>query len=130
MPVIFRYTGSDPSVGAFGDIIAHTQTNDSNAGAGDFSVRFVSPVAGLANISGRLWDAHQNVDRNQAWEVLVNGISQDSGVVLGNGTEGSGNPDTFSLLSILLQAGDTVVLKAVFTASGVQTNGGLVGLRT
>jgi hypothetical protein len=114
--------------GTTGDIIAHTQSNDINAGAGEFSVKFTAPFTGTATISGLLWDAHTTVDRDQAWSLKVNAVQLDSGVVVGDGTNGSASPDTFGLAPLLLLAGQTVVLDIVRTAGGTELNGGLVGL--
>ncbi len=128
-PVIFQYNGSAPqSVDASaGDIVAHTQTNDSNAGAGDFSVEFTSPAAGTATISGEVWYAHVGVDRWQDWTVSVGGTVLASGTLEGP-ANGSSTPETFDLTGLTLAANEVAQLKIVLTSGGTQTDGALVGL--
>ena len=129
-PVIFQYNGSAPTQvdAASGDIVAHTQTNDGNAGAGDFSVEFTSPSSGAATISGEVWNAHIQVDRWQYWTVSVGGVVEASGTLEGEDVNGSSNPESFDLSPLSVSAGEIVQLQIVYTTGGTQTNGALVGL--
>lgn len=126
-PMLLKYdgVGSEPIDALVNDIIGHTQTNDSNAGAGELSVRFTSPSAGTASLSGKLWDAHLSQDRDQAWQVWINGVLSASGTLLGDGSEGQSNPDLFSLSGLSLAAGSTIELRLNRTNGD---NGGLVGM--
>lgn len=126
-PMLLKYdgVGSEPIDAIVDDIVGHTNTNDSNSGAGDLSVRFTNPAAGIASVSGKVWDAHTSQDRDQAWEVWVDGVLSASGIVLGDGTEGRSNPDLFSLSGLSLAAGAVVELR--LSRSGAD-NGGLLGM--
>lgn len=126
-PMLLKYdgVGSEPIDAIVNDIVGHTQTNDSNAGAGNLSVRFTNPSAGTASVSGKVWDAHTSQDRDQAWEVWVDGVLSASGIVLGDGTEGRSNPDLFSLSGLSLAAGSVIELRLARFGSD---NGGLVGM--
>ncbi|MEI7466259.1 MAG: hypothetical protein WCJ87_13010 [Burkholderiales bacterium] len=127
-PSLFKYDGpgtGNQSIDALaGDIVGHTQTNDANAGAGELAVRFTAPFAGLATISGSVWDAHTSVIRRQQWNVWVNGQSSSSGVVLGDGTNGRNARDTFLLSGLQLEQGALVELRL----SRYIDNGGLLGM--
>lgn len=126
-PALLKYdgVGSEPIDAIVNDIVGHTNTNDSNAGAGELSVRFTNPTAGTASVSGKVWDAHISQDRDQAWEVWVDGVLSASGILLGDGTEGRSNPDLFSLSGLSLAAGSIVELRV--SRFGAD-NGGLVGM--
>ena len=132
VPMIMNYNGSDPTDfdAVAGNIVAHSQSNDANSGAGNFAVLFTTPVAGTATISGEVWNAHASVDRWQAWSVLVNNVVEASGVVKNNtyANGGSAHPELFNLPSLTLSAGDIIALDIVMISGGAQTNGGLVGL--
>jgi hypothetical protein len=126
-PVVFQFdgTGGESIDAVAGDIVAHTNSGDANSGIlGEFNVLFTSPVAGDATITGNLWDAHTSVDRDQDWTLLVNGILQASGTVLGDGTEGRNNRDQFAV-SVFLAAGDTVALQVQRALGQI---GGYVGM--
>ncbi len=126
-PMLLKYdgVGSEPIDALVNDIVGHTQTIDVNSGAGELSVRFTSPSAGTASLSGKLWDAHLSQDRDQAWQVWINGVLSASGTLLGDGSEGRNNPDLFSLSGLSLAAGSTIELR-MSRANG--DNGGLVGM--
>jgi hypothetical protein len=126
-PMLLKYDGvlSESIDALAGDIVGHTNTSDSNAGAGNLSILFKMPTAGTASISGKVWDAHTTVDRDQVWQVLVNGSPLASETVVGDGTNGRSAPDLFALAAIALAAGDTVELRLFRSGSD---NGGLLGM--
>lgn len=126
-PNLLNYDGSgSESIDALiGDIVGHTNSGDSNSGAGELSIRFTNPVAGIAQISGAIWDAHITVDREQNWAVFVNDVLQTSGTVLGDGTEGRADADAFLLSAVSVGAGDTVELRLVRAPGQI---GGLLGM--
>ncbi len=128
-PMLMRYDGvSGPAQqleALAGDIVTHTRDTDASGNTDALVVRFVAPTAGVAQISGSLWDAQLNEDRDQLWQLLVDGVVQASGVVLGDGTEGRVNPDTFALSDISLQSGDAVELRV---RADNDTIGGFVGM--
>lgn len=126
-PMLLKYDGSGSEAidAVAGDIVTHTNTGDSNSGAGEVSIRFTNPQAGSATVSGIVWDAHLSVVRNEDWKVFVNGVLAASGTVLGDGSEGRANADQFLLSALTLDSGDTVELLLV-RAPG--HTGGVLGL--
>jgi hypothetical protein len=120
-PMLLQYdgVGSESIDAVSGNIIGHTANASTS-----LNIRFTSPTAGTATISGNIWDAHTSVDRDQVWQLLVNNVVQDTGVVLGDGTNGSSAPDSFSLV-IALALNDVVDLRS-FRQIG-ESFGGLLG---
>jgi hypothetical protein len=101
-----------------GDIVVHTNDNSNgNEGLGRANVLFTAPVAVQYHIFGNLWNASTTLvpsdfrPRPQDWQILVNGVVQDSGVldaIPGHFTRSS--PDTFDLLTVTLSVGGTIEL--------------------
>jgi hypothetical protein len=106
-PMLLQYdgVGSEGIDALPGDIVGHTANSGNQT-----VIRFVNTVAGLATISGNVWDAHSSQDRDAFWIVQVNGISQDSGAVAdpGNGRDAR---DFFSFV-IALAVNDVVELRS------------------
>lgn len=126
-PGLFQFdgTGGEPIDALAGDIVGHSDDGVGvHAGAGVLSIRFTSPTAGLAQVSGNIWDAHLSVDRTQAWSLWVDNVLQASGLLLGDGSEGRNNPDLFSVPTANLQAGSVVELFVSRYQNGI---GGLFG---
>ncbi len=126
-PMLLKYdgVGSEAIDALVDDIVGHTNTHDSNAGAGELSVRFTSPWATVATVSGSLWDVHTSQNRDQTWTLLANNVVLASGVIAGDGSNGRAAPDSFSFSGIALAAGQTVEL-LVTRSDG--HNGGLFGM--
>ncbi len=100
-----------------GDVIMHTvDASNGNPSLGVANVQFTSPTAGVADISGVLWNA-RNIGRSQGWDLYVGGLLVDSGSLPGNGTITESDPTTFNLAGILLSANETVDL-AIFNTGG------------
>jgi hypothetical protein len=127
MPMLLRYDGITLQTADVlaGDILGHTQTSDGNAGAGELAIRFTNPFAGTATISGSVWDAHTTANRRQQWSVWINGVQLSNGVVLGDGSEGRNNRDTFLLSGQSLGLGTLVELRLSRFAPD---NGGVLGM--
>jgi hypothetical protein len=95
-----------------GDVVAHTTT-----GGGDLvNVQFTTPTAGVADISGLVWNA-RNIGRAQGWDLYVGTGLATSGSLPGDGSITEGNATTFNLPGILLSAGETVDL-TLFAVNG------------
>jgi len=113
-----------------GDVVVHT--NDAfngNPALGNANVLFTSPISGVADISGLLWNARNWVGfgtpRPQQWDLFVNGVLLDSGSLPGDGTIDRSSPTTLILSNILLQMNDTFDL-AIFE-TGTMGAGDFVG---
>jgi hypothetical protein len=110
-----------------GDVVTHTPDQANGTTFVNSNVLFTVPNAGTANISGLAWNARNTPGRPQDWQLFVNDILQTSGSLPGDGSDGRASPDTFSLLNVLLAAGDTVELRMFRTGPGTST-GDYVGL--
>lgn len=121
-PMLLKYdgVGSEGIDASTGDIVGHTANSGTN-----LNIVFTTPAAGTADISGSVWDAHLTVSRTMVWELLINGVQQSTGIVAGDGTNGSSAPDPFSLLSVVLAANDVIELRS-YKQTG-QDFGGLLG---
>jgi hypothetical protein len=119
LPAWFKMPNPLPNFDALaGDIIVHTNDNSNgNLALGNANVLFTAPVAGQYHIFGNLWNASTTLapsdfrPRPQDWQILVNGLVQDSGVldaIPGHFTRSS--PDTFDLLTVTLNVGGTIEL--------------------
>src|SRR5580693_10225760 len=61
---------------AVGNIVTHTYDSFNGApGYGPTNVIWTAPSAGVANISGFLWQARSLAGRNQQWTLFINGVS-------------------------------------------------------
>jgi hypothetical protein len=116
LPAWFRAV-ADNHAFLTGDIVVHTTDNANGAGNGAANVLWTSPSAGLATISGGLWDARE-IGRAQHWELFVDGVLADLGDLPGTSVDGisRATPDAFSLTNVALDAGDFVELR--ITRSG------------
>lgn len=110
LPAFFQYDGGGPFSALTGDILMHSiDAANGNPGLGEGNVIFTSPIAGIATISGKVWDAQQ-VGRTQDWQVLVNNAVMAGGTF--DGTNNRNNPDTFNLV-MALAANDVIELATV-----------------
>jgi hypothetical protein len=111
-----------------GDVVTHTPDQANGTTFITSNVLFTAPSAGLADISGVVWNARtSSPNRPQAWQLFVNGVLQLSGNLPGDGSNGRATPDVISLLDFALLAGDTVMLSMFRTGPGTST-GDYVGL--
>ncbi|WP_372785271.1 PEPxxWA-CTERM sorting domain-containing protein [Phenylobacterium sp.] len=95
-----------------GDILDHTTDQANGGGEGIANVLFTSPSNGSADISGLVWNA-RSINRTQDWSLSINGTVVDSGVLLGDGTQGRLNPTVFNFSNVALAVGDQVVLSYI-----------------
>ena len=95
-----------------GDVVVHTTDQANGSGQGIANVLFTSPTNGTATISGLLWNARM-INRTQDWSLSIDGTVVDSGVLLGDGTQGRSHPTTFSFSNVTLDVGDQVVLSYI-----------------
>ena len=114
---------------SIGDVVTHTPDKANGTTFINSNVLFTAPSAGTANISGSVWNARVSTPfRPQAWQLFVNDVLQTSGSLPGDGSNGSGSPDEFSLLNVALLAGDTVMLAMYRTDTTGDSTGDYVGL--
>jgi hypothetical protein len=112
-----------------GDVIVHTTDAANGSSSGIANLLFVSPVAGIADISGALWNARNSfTNRAQKWELRIDGTLVDSGLLPGNGTVTRSSPDAINLSSISLDLNDQVVLSIFMDVSNGSVLGDFVGL--
>jgi hypothetical protein len=129
LPAWFKaaVTPSDASYGwRKGDIVMHTTDAFNGIGSGLGALVFTSPAAGMATLSGYLYNA-RNMHRPQAWSLAVDGVTVAAGSLPGDGTWTRANKATFDIADYPLQAGSAVVL-TVFENAGAQGAGDFVGL--
>lgn len=128
LPAWFKLTAPTPGFDAnVGDIIVHTNDGfNGNPSQGKANVLFTVPMSGQYIVRGNLWNANTTLvasdfrPRPQNWEILVNGVPQDSGLldaIPGHFTRA--NPDLFDLGTLSLQAGDFIELD-IFKNSAAQ----------
>lgn len=55
-----------------GDVIVHSTTP--TVGGGLANLKWTSPVDGVIDISGRIWDAYHYPGRNDEWALMLNGV--------------------------------------------------------
>jgi hypothetical protein len=107
LPAFFKYDGGGPFSALAGDILMHSvDAANGNPSLGEGNVIFTSLGAGIATISGKVWDAQQT-GRTQDWQVLVNNAVVASGIF--DGLNDRNNPATFSFV-IALALNDVVEL--------------------
>jgi hypothetical protein len=111
-----------------GDVIVHTTDAANGGSSGIANLLFVSPVAGIADISGALWNARNSFDRAQKWELRIDGTLVDSGLLPGNGTVTRSSPDAINLSNISLDLNDQVVLSIFMDVPNGSRFGDFVGL--
>jgi hypothetical protein len=92
------------------DVIVHTTDPANGSKSGPASVVFTATSAGLAQVSGYLYNA-RNLRRPQHWLLTLNGSELGSGLLPGDGSIKRANPTRFSIPDVALQAGDEIVLK-------------------
>ncbi len=110
-----------------GDVVVHTTDSTNGPASGIANLLFISPVSGVADISGAIWNARDAL-RAQKWELRVDGNLVDSGVLPGNGTVTRAAPDAINLSNINLDANDLIVLSIFMDASNTTGFGDFVGL--
>jgi hypothetical protein len=93
-----------------GDVIAHTTDAANGIGAGIANVRFLTPTAGTANVSGLTWSARQQ-SRPQQWALFLNGNLLGGDLLPQDGSNGRSAPDLFAFNNLALSAGDQIELR-------------------
>ncbi len=111
-------TGMDWQVG---DIIVHTTDSANGDSNGPANFLWTSPNAGIATISGSVWEAATLAGRDNSWSLLVNGIVVSSGASI----DGHDRADPFlfadgtgssAALTQSVAAGSTVDLEITKTS--------------
>lgn len=127
LPVIFQATANgNPGLDwKIGDIVTHTTDEANGGGMGLSNILFTAPTAGIADLTGYLWNARITAGRPQAYGVYVNGTLVDGGALVGHDRDHGLN---LSLSNIALAAGQTIDLVLYKTGAAGGT-GDFVGMR-
>lgn len=137
-PIMISVTTSGSGVAPYtdedfeeGDLIAHSTNFDNGNGSNSLFINWTAPIAGMVTYTGRIWFAHSpvaNEGRSNNFEITVDGVSTDSGVVSPGANPGNrrSNALVFDLLlPMSVDAGDVVALRLSPTNAGV---GSLAGI--
>jgi len=111
-----------------GDVIVHTTDFANGGSSGIANLLFTSPISGVADISGAIWNARNTLSRAQRWELRVDGILVDSGLLPGNGTVTKASPDAINLSNISLDLSDLIILSIFVDASNTSLLGDFIGV--
>lgn len=113
---------------ALGDIVTHTWDSFNGAtGYAESNVIWTAPSAGVAAITGSLWQARSLTGRNQHWTLFVNGVDTAHGDFTGGTATPftKTSPASFSDLGVSVFAGEVVELRVATTTT---TGGDFVGV--
>jgi PEP-CTERM motif len=123
LPAWMKVTTVLPLLGdetAIGDIVTHTFDSTNGApGFAEANVIWTAPAAGVADITGKLWQARNLAGRNQHWTLFVNGVDTAHGDFIGGSATPftkNTNPATFSDLGVSVFGGEVVELRVATTA--------------
>lgn len=107
-----------------GDIVTHTTDPSNGAGNGPANFLWTSPAAGVVTISGDVFEARVTPGRENAWSLLVDGVTVSSGLLNPGDGHDRSTPFLFSdgsggvaALTQTISAGSTVELLLQATPS-------------
>lgn len=114
LPFWFKSNGTETFSRDFlaGDVVVHTTDLFNGQGSSFANVQWTSPDAGSAIVSGSVWMGRE-IGRSVIWQLLVNGLSADSGLLSSGDAFSRATPDTFSVSVPSLAVGDTVELRFI-----------------
>lgn len=115
-----------------GDVVVHSVDPFNGIGNGEANVTWTSPVAGMVNISGAVWEARE-IGRGNQWTLYLNNAPLSSGVVFSGDPYSRATPFDFALGSggssalqmLPVTVGDVLKLEIVRTTAP----GDFVGIR-
>jgi hypothetical protein len=130
LPLWFQASGLFSGVQS-GDIVVHTQDDGNGVGLGPANVTWTSPIAGLASISGNVWQLKNIPERSNHWSLYDNGVLLTGGDITGADAYDRTNPFDFSagtggpsmLQNIPVLPGDVLSLFIVSTTSNPTRDG-------
>jgi hypothetical protein len=99
-----------------GDVIVHTTDPNNGVGGGTANVAWTSPIEGVIDIDGGIWQA-RDIGRSNHWTLLSNSTILAEGDLFDGDAYDRNTPFAFSVSDLAVVAGDVLALYIERTGS-------------